>query len=486
MSNIKNLIKYNNQYLPNPTPLVSFEKELLINTTLDSEKEIIKLKGTITGDFDQIKNTQLNLINIFGSNFKTFEIYESGLSLEKIYEKTNVIVDGISFDREKYNGILGYSIDLYKKSGIENVIDKKNEFYFNLEKDQLLTVRHNISAKGLNTNGALNKSNALNNAISYVNSLTGLNQMPDLTFINLKNNNFYLKDKKEVLDRINAAYSIEETYANDASDYGSNNGILRYNLNIESGNKNNFITLRLNGELQGGEGSSIETLRNSINATGIISSIYQDYYNHIPIEYSIEENPQQKKINFTYTFDSIDLPNPFITYSISKKYDEIYETTEINIKANIKARGNEIAKINASSNLIETLNLYNIATKFSNSYQLYLINTRKTVSLTEGVFELVVIYSDRKPFHDYKTSYSPSFKYVKTQKTYNGGWVFQDFNIKTLDKVNIEMSYPATENVVFPSVANQIIRQSINTTDNGKIKKYQLEGYSQSEYNIEP
>ena len=48
------------------------------------------------------------------------------------------------------------------------------------------------------------------------------------------------------------------------------------------------------------------------------------------------------------------------------------------------------------------------------------------------------------------------------------------------------MSYPATENVVFPSVANQIIRQSINTTDNGKIKKYQLEGYSQSEYNIEP
>lgn len=170
-----NIIKYNNNTLKIPTPLVTLEKDYIFNNQKIGEVDRIRLIGQLTGKYNKLTGSQQELIQTFNKDFKTFEIYENA---EKIYEKSGVIVNSITFDESHYNGILNYEVNLTVRKYDYNVQNPVNQFNISKE-NNTLNLTHNISAQGINTSST-NISNALQNAINFVNGFTGLNGIPSL------------------------------------------------------------------------------------------------------------------------------------------------------------------------------------------------------------------------------------------------------------------------------------------------------------------
>jgi hypothetical protein len=170
-----NIIKYNNIILKIPTPLVTLEKDYIFNNQKIGEVDRIRLIGQLTGKYNELTGAQQELIQTFNQDFKTFEIYENA---EKIYEKSGVLVNSITFDEANYNALLNYQINLTARKYDYNVQNPTNQFNISKE-NNTLNLTHNVSAQGINTSSN-NKSNALENAISFVNNFTGLNGIPSL------------------------------------------------------------------------------------------------------------------------------------------------------------------------------------------------------------------------------------------------------------------------------------------------------------------
>lgn len=355
-----NKILYNNLEIPSPTPYVTFEREhKYLGKKIGNEDKII-LKGQLTGNFDQLISGQKNLINIFSKNFGIFKILENN---NTIFEKSGIVIDDMSFEDSKYNGIIDYNINLVSKSMDYNVLEPENSFEFSQEDNNILSLTHTVSAKGLNTNNLT--SNALDNAINFVKNLSGLKNLPQTKFFNQKNNNFYLKNQSEKIDRLNNKYSIEETYTNDLSDSQANNSIRRCTVEIESGANNEFISLRLNGEINGSVTGNMNLIRNDLNPILLINDYISKYnINQTPLSYNIDENPSEKTIKFSYEFDNSPYPNPYVTSSISCQEDAMEQIVRIILNIKVKVRGN----LNTRKNLLNSFSVGSYASEAFTTY----------------------------------------------------------------------------------------------------------------------
>jgi hypothetical protein len=356
-----NKILYNNLEIPSPTPYVTFEREhKYLGKKIGNENKII-LKGQLTGNFDQLISGQKNLINIFSKNFGIFKILENN---SIIFEQSGIVIDDMSFEDSKYNGIIDYNINLVSKSMNYNVLEPENSFEFSEEDNNILSLTHAISAKGLNTNNST--SNALDNAIGFVKNLSGLKNLPQTKFLNQKNNNFYLKNQSEKIDRLNNKYSIEETYVNDLSYSQANNSIRRCTIEIESGTNNEFVSLRLNGEINGSATGDMNLIRYDLNPIFLINDYINQYnINQTPLSYNIDENPSEKTIKFSYEFDNCPYPNPYVTSSISCQEDVIEQIVRINLNMRVKVRGN----LNTRKNLLNSFSVGSYASEAFATYR---------------------------------------------------------------------------------------------------------------------
>jgi hypothetical protein len=240
-----NIIKYNDQQLDFPTPFVEIKNEnIYLNDPWGTDQQIA-LKGQLTGDFQGLQTSQKKLIDIFSKNFKRLQILElnnNTNSYDIVYEKSGIQILGISFDQSNYNGILDYAINLKTSSPKYGVLSPKNDFDFQLTKDNTVNLTHVISAAGINNNA--DKSNSLQKAINYVNGLTGLKNLPAYNNIN-----FNLFSLKESINRLQSTYSIEENYIGDNSTYQVSGGINRYTLDISSGIKDLALKIVLQGQM---------------------------------------------------------------------------------------------------------------------------------------------------------------------------------------------------------------------------------------------
>ena len=341
-----NKIIYNNIELPSPTPFVTLEKDYIFLGRKEGDDDKITLKGQLTGDFNKLISGQANLINIFSKNFGIFKITESSST---IYEKSGIILNDISFEESKYNGIIDYTINLTSKKTNQNVIEPENIFDFSEDENRILNLNHTISAKGLNTNPANLKSNALDNAIDFVKSFSGLANVPTTNFFNQKNNIFSLKTQGEKIDRLNNKYSITETYTNDLSTSSPTEGVCRYSVELQSGANEDFISLRLNGSIEGSLTGNVNSARSKIDPLLFINDYVLKYnINTTPLSYSLDENPGNKDIKFSYEFDNSPFPNPHAVYSISCQEDRMTQIVRIGINIRVKARGN----LNTRKNLL--------------------------------------------------------------------------------------------------------------------------------------
>jgi hypothetical protein len=484
-----NYIKYNSNQLPSPTPLVELSRENAYNNNHLGYIDSIVLRGQLTGNFNQLQTGQSGILNIFNQNFGLFEIYEAtdrvGLVFQKIYEKSGINIKSISFDEAPYYGLINYNIELNCSTMSGNVINPVNQYNFVENKDKTISLSHNVSAQGINTAGYPSKSNALENAINFVVQNTGLANVPTIKFISGASNNFYLQNISESIDRLNATYSIDEYYTNSLLNTGAS-GILKYSLDITSGVTTDSINLSLKGSYKGPLGGNINDLRNSLNATQLVSSMYSSYFNPIPINYNISENTGENIINFDYSFDNISLPNPYLKYETSVQKDEVEQVMKVDINGSIVARGNRyyryfLSQLYTSSLTGQFKTLADNALvdfKDFNSdtgvYTLRLQNIDVVKNPKDGTITAKVSYDD-KPMptgigqditdSSFQVSIQAPYWYMSDSPTMNkkGYHIINDFNITTLPKLTIESSFSAKNDQFFDQITTQNKLQSTTT-----------------------
>lgn len=385
--------------------------------------------------------------------------YEQDEFYEKIYENSGIIIRSINFDDSNYAGIVDYSIELNSTKVSGNVIDPVNEFQFTENENKTVTLSHNVSAKGINTSLSPIKSNALNNAISFVRSNTGLANIPSTRFISGDINRFYLQNFSESIDRLNAIYSVQETYINNYLD-NSLSGNLTYSLDINSGSESNFVEINIRGQYKGPKNGDISNLRNSLNITGLISGTYSGYFNPTPIQYNITENTGENSINFDYSFDNINLPNPYYRYNSSITKDEIQQIYNVQIQGEIIARGNRNYRyflstgniinltgqfISVASGILTGFKDFNGDTYLSN---LRLLNITIDENPNNGTVSANASYDDKymptgnATDASYNISVSAPRWYMNNQPTCNikGFHIINDFDITTLPKISVNTS----------------------------------------------
>lgn len=457
-----NYIKYNSYQLTEPTPLVELSRENVYNNNHLGYIDNINLKGQLTGNFIQLQTGQSGILNIFNQNFGLFEIYEAfdRVSLfQKIYEKSGIVVRSISFDEAPYNGILGYTIQLTSMAMSGNVINPVNQYNFTENKDKTISLSHTISAQGINTANYPTKSNALENAIAFVNSNTGLSNVPTVKFISGGNSPFYLQTISESIDRLNAIYSIDETYSSSLLNTGVS-GVLKYSFDISSGVESNSINLSIKGTYKGPLGGNFNNLRNSLNITNLVSGIYTGYFNPIPIQYNISENTGENLINFDYSFDNISLTNPYFQYDTSVSKNELEQINKIDINGTIMARGNrnyryflcQLYKLNLTGSFSSIANTILAEFKdFNNDTSnstLRLTNLEVTDNPKEGTISARASYDDKPmPTGNFTDSsfqvsvQAPNWYMINSPTANKKGYhIISDFNITTLPKLSIDTS----------------------------------------------
>lgn len=253
-----NIIKYNNNTLNIPTPLVALEKDYIFNGQKIGEVDRIKLIGQLTGNYSQLTGSQIELIQKFSKDFGLFEIYEDN---SLIYEKSGVVVNSITFDESHYNALLGYEVNLTARQYNFNVQNPVNQF--NISKDNnTLNLTHNVSAQGVNTSSSFT-SNAMANAISFVNQFTGLNGIPSL----------YIEDNVGLPEEIFVQNSPNPIYNGEYFKDKIGDRIFWRNKN------NNLIVIEAPGEFS----AEFWTFYNGALGGGMISTNPSRNKNQIPV-----------------------------------------------------------------------------------------------------------------------------------------------------------------------------------------------------------
>lgn len=456
--------------------------------------------GVYSGEYTYSSGKYIRLRGTYiGGSTIGMKLETSGDLAENIYSRRGIIIRSINFEESPYFGIVNYNIELNAIESSGNVLDPKNEFSFVEDDQKNLRLTHNISARGLNTSSS-NKSNALQNAINFVRSYTGLNNVPSVRFISGFNNKFYLQSISESVNRLNAVYSIQEDYTANLLNTGAS-GSLNYTINVNSGAENNSIQVDIRGNYKGPLYGDINLLRGSLNVYNLITGSYSGYINPTPIQYTLTENTGENSIAFDYSFDSINLPNPYY------KYDGTITRSELDQIINVQARGEVVSRGNLKyrSSIIDSnveplitgldifasglVSGYRDMNNISSNIKLRRTNLSITKNKNDGTLNIETNYDDKYlpsgNFIDasYNINVSAPYWYMNNQPTCNiyGYHIINDFDITTLPKVSLGINASAPENSNSPEnmFRDQILKISSGITPkNYNFSKTTSENYS--------
>lgn len=326
-----NTIYYNNLNVFSgiaPTPLVQLSEEPVRYGNLWAIAETITLNGQLTGKcqtFSQLLAKQNSLISNFSSGFKPLTIDQDGST---IYSWPITKVKNISFSPARYSQLLDFSIvlecyDSGKFSGYYGIIEPKNEIIYANQENGFVTLTHNCSAKGINTNTSA--TGALLNAKNYVSTISGWDNISGFTPAFISGTTGFppiLSSLKETIDRFNNVYSLSETWTYDPA--YAQSGLLRFTNSIKSGVQDGVIEVAINGSVEGGKNLSIGNVRTRFVATnvynlasGALTDFSTQPLNQSPLSLSISEDSFQNVITFDYTYDNNPESNPYLISTIS-------------------------------------------------------------------------------------------------------------------------------------------------------------------------
>jgi len=369
-----------------PTPYVSRSQEMVFHGKKWAQATSIELMGSIIGassatpagkgNWVALNRERDEILGAFSKDFQTLTVTEDS---SNILEFKNCIIRGVNFS-EANQGKIDYTISLecYLESefnGAFGVIDPENTFSYEAGENGIVSVRHSISARGLQSGSSTATPNqALNTAINFVNGLTGA---ASHHLAGVPASNFVLENLSKNVDRTTATYSVDEQYSvqtGNIYDVPLTAGYTtEVSTSVSSGISEEFINVSVEFSINGGKSktaaevrSAYQTATDSENelyrlATGACGQLLHGLspaivLNTIPISYDVSDNAdasRQVSVRAAYNNDNIHdgvIGSAYFDYTISIETDEVTSTTTVSIEGDLKARSNHRNKYEAVNN----------------------------------------------------------------------------------------------------------------------------------------
>ena len=379
-----------------PTPFVARTEEIISVGERWGMAERLSLIGQLTGGcatFATINAQQNSLIERFSKDYQTIQITESG---SIVYTQPYASIQNINFGAANYSyGFIPFTIDVlaYPQelfTGTYGVLDPSHQFNFEEQTDGTVTLQHSIGCKGSNTSAGT--SNALENARIFCQTRSGWSSQILPKFIGAPAGTPVLLTIAENINRFTAEYGIVESYRYDTGDAGT--GILRYSTTFNSGILEGLSTVEVRGQVDGDKGKGLDVLRTrytGFNIWGAAQSGYSLAVGNIGAtglnpEYlssGVNENPLEKRIDFTVAFDDDPRPSISFDYKTSLSTDYLADVSTMNFDGNIQGRGDVKTRWARVSGYYTGLNVFTVCNSGYNQYGLgYPLNPKPQSSGT--------------------------------------------------------------------------------------------------------
>lgn len=366
--------------------------------------------------FDKLLEYQQQIIEKFGTDFRTLSIEESG---EQIWKRDFCKIISINFPQNRYSSILPFSITLesYSKDFFKlnyHIINPSDSWSFQENKNKTLNTTRTISAKGLRDN-----KSAIENAKNFVLAQKEINKI-SATFI-CQEYNLCLQSVSESINRFTGEYSLTENYISDINKKSDH--ILRYSVSQNKG-ENGIEEVSISGQIQGCKNSDFQNVRNFYKTLNIFSLAYKDYsvdgdkyLNPNPVVESVSENEKDRIIDFSYSFDNLNESNINIKLSVS--IDESIDSISATVIGEISAKQKHNVTWQQIKSKYDSFNAFPFAQQVFDSYVSFfnnkgtLYSSISTKTKTEKQFNKTI-----------------SFSYTYTNNLTNEDGIFKNFSSK--------------------------------------------------------
>lgn len=425
-------------FYPQATPYATLDFNNIYYGELWAKQEVVTLEGKLTGcTFDLITTAQDTLRNNFKRSFQSLQIVQQDSTYSGVvFQKDLAEIDSIDFAQQPWRGDLNYTIRLrcYPSgyfSGAFGILDPRDTWDFREQDNRSLQAVHTVACRGLNTSAGT--SNALSNAIDWASSKRGTTGIISPVFIqDVTPDNFCLINSQENIDRFNGTYSITDTYINDLTRAGY--GVLRYSAELNSGD--NAITVSLNGSVRGCN-QDIQSVRNTFSGFSPLAAanyLYQGVFhlndlNPVPLQQTIQEDPYNTVLTFSYAYDNNNLPDVYYDYTVSIASGD---TIAVSVDGQVIGRGGDVkTRLQRCKDYAQTINFYQLITPFVadfgvNASTLNPNPLSKNVSIDESKGTLSIgatfgqqAFSNPLEFIDYTIEVRPAVQRVNYQPQLN-------------------------------------------------------------------
>lgn len=388
-----------------PAPFVSESSRAVIEGDYTYPVYDFSLNGFITGNVHSAKNT---LLDVFSGDFGEFSVIGNDIEITGY----SCLVRNVNFSPSRANGVASYTVDLecYNLNDFDSfgIINPSNEWSFQEERRGVFSINHRIAAQGINLSGYTPYIGAK----AFVESLTGVGSFIPGRFgrySGVTANDLHLFSITRNANNAVGSYSIDEVYKVGITGNTILPTVTQYNIDINSGISEDFITVNVGVEQECGPNDYI---------TGYLINSGQLYQLAVDNSYS-SLNPQPISFDFnlvnnnkaqyraSYTDDE------FITYfdyNQGYQFDTVSQVTEIEINGVIKSKGHLKQRyLNVSGYFEDTIGgdsgmeayLYGIANTFYDSIAgTYNLNNKagrlsKKENPYKGEIELSASFSDK-------------------------------------------------------------------------------------------
>jgi len=333
-----------------PTPFVSISQDFIDFGTKWNQVTNLTLEGQITGrylgtfSFNEINKNVNLLLNRFSENFKSFKVIENS---QVLYDVPISIIESINFEESNWYGILPFSmqVKVYDSGVFSNyygIVEPEENFSFSENDGQILNLNHNLSAKGIITNG----KDAIQNAKEWVLSRTGdINKITPFLVKN-NDNSFILESTNETIDRFNGTFSIENTYTKSVNSESLKTSFLNYSIDLSSGIDSQFIEVRVNGSLQKNNISILREEYNNLNLFDIANNaclaIFKENLSFRPVNQSVEESANENTLNFSIVYNNDFTSDIINDYTIDIQTDSLTCINTVNFNTQISCKYGDI------------------------------------------------------------------------------------------------------------------------------------------------
>ena len=323
-------VSYGVYNFPNPEPILAESNVGVYHSgVLDYVINNVRLIGALTGSsIHDIYHQKVELISGLSSGYAQLTVGNTGYS----YANPN----SISFADSSQSRYLPYDIAFtaYENKSFTNffgIINPSDTWEFSEQEGRIVNAIHSVSAQGVKIDG----NDPLINARNFVNNnLNGYNNDISFSWTGVSG---FLIGKNEEVNRVNNTYSATENYLFSTSHTPINNsGIISANSQIAY-DKENGVSIRVNGKIQGGltgygyplvTTGMLSTSTARLIATNALhrskSSYEEEIYKTIsrsPSSYNYTINEESNVIDFSFEFKKALSQNgdPYVlnTYSVS-------------------------------------------------------------------------------------------------------------------------------------------------------------------------